>query len=59
MSVSSIDQKKCEGYGILLKGSQHVKIYDKNGRGSFTIPDKVYRELWEKKQIIIELLMVY
>ena len=49
MSVSSIDQKKCEGYGILLKGSQHVKIYDKNGRGSFTIPDKVYRELWEKK----------
>ena len=49
MSVSGIDQKKREAYGILLKGAQYVKIYDKNHRGSFTIPDKVYRELWEKK----------
>jgi hypothetical protein len=49
MSVSGIDQKKREVYGILLKGAQYVKIYDKNRRGSFTIPDKVYRELWEKK----------
>ena len=45
MSVSGIDQKKREAYGILLKGAQYVKIYDKNQRGSFTIPDKVYREL--------------
>ena len=49
MSVSGIDQKKRPAYGILLKGAQYVKIYDKNQRGSFTIPDKVYRELWEKK----------
>ena len=48
MSVSGIDQKKREAYGILLKGAQYVKIYDKNGRGSFTIPDKIFKELWRK-----------
>ena len=49
MSVSGIDQKKREAYGILLKGAQYVKIYDKNQKGSFTIPDKIFRELWKKE----------
>ena len=50
MSVSGIDQKKREAYGIVLKGAAYVKIFNKNGKGSFTIPDKTFRELWEKKQ---------
>ena len=50
MSVSACGQKKHEGYGIVLKGAQYVKNYNKNGKGSFTIPDKVFRELWKKDQ---------
>lgn len=49
MSVSGIEKKKNETYGIVLKGAAYVKIYSKTRAGSFTIPDKVYRELWEKK----------
>ena len=48
MSVSAVAQKKVDSYGIVLKGAQYVKIYDKNGRGSFTIPDKIFKELWRK-----------
>ena len=48
MSVSTVGQKKVDSYGIVLKGAAYVKIYNKNNKGSFTIPDKIFKELWRK-----------
>ena len=50
MSVSACgsQSKKSQSYGIVLKGAAYVKIYQKKGHGSFTIPNRIFDELWGK-----------
>ena len=33
-------------YGVALQGANYIKVYHKQNKGSFTIPQKYFNELW-------------
>lgn len=33
-------------YGVALQGANFIKVYHKKNKGSFTIPQKYFNELW-------------
>lgn len=40
------DFMRRNSYGVALQGANFIKVYHKKNKGSFTIPQKYFNELW-------------